>query len=121
MKTLVVYDAEGNIIFTQSNANSNYYTKTQEVDDNKIVIGIDLENDMFVTVDSFLPISERNKKITELTEKNKEYLLKHELEESKRANNDLNKEIRAEIDRLKSANAEIIEYVNILTGLTEDE
>nr|DAQ97561.1 MAG TPA: hypothetical protein [Caudoviricetes sp.] len=121
MKTLVVYDSMGNIIFTQSNANDRYYIETQDIGHDKIVIGIDLETKDIIAVDSFLSYSERVKRMTELSEKNKEYLLKNELEESKKTNDELNAEIKAEIQKLKNANTEIIEYINVVTGITGEE
>lgn len=118
MKALLVYDENGNTVFSQSNANSNYYIKTQEIDDDKVIIGIDLETNSIITIDTFVSMNDRNKKAIELAKRNVEYLSTHKLEQVRKENEELNKEIKEEIKRLKSANAEIIEYVNIVTGTT---
>lgn len=120
MKALLVYDENGNTIFSQSNASGNYYIKTQEIDNDKVIIGIDLETNSIITVDTFLSINDRNKKISELVKRNSDYLLTHKLEQLRKENEELNKDIKEELKRLKSANTEIIEYVNIVTGITAE-
>ena len=44
MKTLVVYDKQGNIIFTQTNATEQYNCIVEDVADGKEVVGVDVKN-----------------------------------------------------------------------------
>ena len=114
MKTLIVYNKNGEVIFTQTNAIEPYYMKVEEIEESKSIIGIDLETKQLTTVDIGLSNSEKQKLTKVLIEKNKQYLLTHKLQEIASENEELNIEIKAEIKKIKSANIEILEYVNAI-------
>ena len=48
--------------------------------------------------------------------KNEAYNNKVELEKVKAENKELNEEIKEELQKLKSANVEIVDYINIITN-----
>ena len=58
-KVLVVYDEEGNIIFTQSNANSNYRLLVADVNEGKDIESVDPINNKVIFRDA--PQSEIDK------------------------------------------------------------
>ena len=58
MKTLVVYDKKGNIIFTQTNATEQYYLIVEDVADNKEIIGVDTSTGKCILVDKLATTEE---------------------------------------------------------------
>ncbi|NFH70073.1 hypothetical protein FDC35_13445 [Clostridium botulinum] len=83
MKILTVYNESGKLIFTQTNATENYKCLVEDVDDNKEVIGIDLETNKFIITDKLATTEEKEHlkreleaKNLELENKNKELKLK---------------------------------------------
>ena len=116
MKTLVIYDTKGNIVFTQTNATDSYNLIVEDVADNKEVIGMDLSTGRLVTVKADLSDYKKQLKLNELEEKNRVYLLEHDLEKVQAENKELNEEIKEELQKLKSANVEIVDYINVITN-----
>ena len=111
MKTLVVYNNNGQLIFTQTNAIDSYNLIVEDVADNKEIIGVDLLTGKSVTVKTDLSDYKKQQKLDELEEKNRVYLLEHDLEKVQAENEELNGEIKESIRRLESANAEIGEIL----------
>ena len=58
MKTLVVYNKEGNIIFTQTNATDSYNLIVEDVADNKEIIGVDTSTGKCILVDKLATTEE---------------------------------------------------------------
>ena len=72
MKTLVVYDDTGNIIFTQTNAIADYACLVEDVADNKEVIGVDIETNKLILVDRLATTEEKEQLRLQLESKNNE-------------------------------------------------
>ena len=51
MKTLVVYNNKGQLVFTQTNATDSYDLIVEDVTDNKEVIGVDTSTGKCILVD----------------------------------------------------------------------
>lgn len=69
MKTLIVYDAKGNIAFALDNATSNYKLQVVDVPVGKEISGVDAVNNKVLLRDSTVDKSElekTNKKVDEL-------------------------------------------------------
>ena len=115
MKTLVIYDTKGNIVFTQTNATDFYNLIVEDVADNKEIIGMDLSTGKLVTVKADLSDYKKQQKLDELEEKNRVYLLEHDLEKVQAENKELNEEIKNSIKRLENSNFEIIDYIDSLS------
>lgn len=115
MKTLIVHDKDGNIVFTSSPANSTYNLFTQDIGAGRILIGVDLETKKAITVSEDIKESQKIKMITDLKKKNELYNAKVENEELKQTNEELNGEVKKEIGILKQSNLEILDYVNSLS------
>ncbi|MBY6931019.1 hypothetical protein [Clostridium botulinum] len=88
MKILTVYNESGKLIFTQTNATENYKCLVEDVDDNKEVIGIDLETNKFILADKLATTEEKEQLKRELEKKNKELEFKSKILENKE--NELN-------------------------------
>ena len=74
MNILAVYNEEGNLIFTQTNANDKYSCLVEEVADDKEVIGVDLETKTFILADRLATNQEKEDLKRELEIRNKELL-----------------------------------------------
>ena len=111
MKTLVVYNKQGQLIFTQTNATDSYNLIVESVAEDKEAIGIDLSTGKLVTVKADLSDYKKQQKLNELNEKNRVYLLEQNLAIAQAENEELNNEIKENIRRLESANAEIGEII----------
>lgn len=81
MKTLVVHDNTGTIIFTQTNATGNYNCLVEDITEDKAPISVDVENKKCVLDDSEKVKKEKQKlkeelekKQNEITNTNKELL-----------------------------------------------
>lgn len=72
MKTLVVYDTKGNIIFTQTNATEQYNCIVEDVADNKEIVGVDVSTKKCILVDKQATTEEKERLKVELEAKNKE-------------------------------------------------
>ncbi len=80
MKTLIVYDLKGNLVFTQTNVIEQYSCIVKDVADNKEIIGVDISTGKCITVDRQATTEEKEQLKRELNEKNKELEnTKHEL------------------------------------------
>ncbi|NFE94537.1 hypothetical protein [Clostridium botulinum] len=83
MKTLIVHNEKGQLIFSQTNATEQYNCLVEEVADNKEVIGVDLKTNKFILADRLATTEEKEQlkreleaKNLELENKNKELKLK---------------------------------------------
>ncbi len=70
MKTLVVYNNIGNIIFTQTNATGNYACLVEDIAEDKAPISVDVENKKCILGDSY-EIAEQKRKLKEELERKK--------------------------------------------------
>ena len=116
MKTLIVFDDKGQCVLTLSNVNDRYFCSIQDIKENQIVIAKDFESNKIVTVSENTSDYKKQQKINELVKKNEAYTNKIELEQVKKANEELNGDIKEELQKLKSSNIEIIDYINIITS-----
>lgn len=71
MKTLVVHDNTGQIVFTQTNAIDSYNLIVEDVSDNKEIIGVDVKNKKLILADKQATAEELRATEAELEEKNK--------------------------------------------------
>ena len=72
MKTLIVYDNKGNIVFTQTNSTEKYSCLVEDVADNKEVIGVDIETNKLILVDRLATTEEKEQLRLQLESKNNE-------------------------------------------------
>ena len=72
MKTLVVYDKQGQLVFTQTNATDSYNLIVEDVADNKEIVGVDVKNKKLILADKQATAEELRATEAELEEKNKE-------------------------------------------------
>ena len=116
MKTLIICDSKGECVLTLTNVNDKYNCSIADVAENQITVGKDLEANKIVTVPSDTSDYKKQQKKNELMKKNEAYSNKIELEQVKKANEELNGDIKEELQKLKSSNIEIIDYINIITS-----
>lgn len=83
MKTLIVYDTKGNIVFTQSNATSNYKLLVSDIPSGKEIAGVDAVNNKIILRDSTVDKSELEQTKEEVED------LKKQLKATQTALNDL--------------------------------
>lgn len=114
MKTLMVCNEVGKCVLTLTNVNNKYSCTITDVADNQIVIGKDLEANKIITVASDTSDYKKQQKTNELVTKNEAYNNKAELQQVKKANEELNGALKEDIERLKSANTEILDYINVV-------
>ncbi|NFG58195.1 hypothetical protein FC778_05515 [Clostridium botulinum] len=95
MKILAVHNSKGQLIFTQTNATENYKCLVEDVDDNKEVIGIDLETNKFILADRQATTEEKEQLKRELEAKNLELEKK-------------NKELEVKSNELNSTKQELL-------------
>lgn len=72
MKTLVVYDTKGNIVFTQTNVIENYQLLIEEIVDNEEIIGVDVSNNKCIKANRLATTEEKEALKAELESKNNE-------------------------------------------------
>ena len=111
MKTLIVHDKDGNIVFTSAPAESTYNLFTQDIGVGRILIGVDLETKKAITVSEDIKESQKIKMIADLKKKNELYNAKAENEELKQTNEELNGEIKQQLKTLQLSINEIYEDV----------
>lgn len=70
MKILVVYNNAGNIIFTQTNATSNYACLVDDISEDKAPLSVDVSTGKCILGDSF-EIAEQKRKLKEELENKK--------------------------------------------------
>ena len=116
MKILTIFDDKGQCVLTLTNVNDRYSYSIQDIQENQIVIAKDFESNKIVTVSENTSDYKKQQKINELVKKNEAYTNKVELEQVKKANEELNGDIKEELQKLKSSNIEIIDYINIITS-----
>lgn len=111
MKILTVYDSKtGDLIFTQKNATQEYACLVEDIEDNKEIIGVDIESKKCLTVDRQVTTDEKNQLKIELDRKNSELIEKDKLI----SNKDIELE-KVNSDLLKAQSAIVdITYDNLL-------
>ena len=72
MKTLVVYNNKGQLVFTQTNATDSYNIIVEDVADNKEVIGVDTSTGKCILVDRQATTEEKEQLKLQLESKNRE-------------------------------------------------
>lgn len=72
MKTLLVYDLKGKLVFTQTHALEKYNCVVEDVENDKEVIGVDISTGKCITVDRQATTEEKEQLKRELESKNKE-------------------------------------------------
>ncbi|MGN2339844.1 hypothetical protein ACTFIN_17265 [Clostridium cagae] len=70
MKILAVYDSKGQLIFTQINATDKYKCLVEDVEENKEIIGVDLETNRLILTDRLATTEEKEQLKRELEAKN---------------------------------------------------
>lgn len=112
MKTLIVHDKDGNIVFTSAPANATYNLFTQDIGVGRILIGVDLETKKAITVSEDIKESQKNKIIEDLKKKNELYNAKVENEELKQTNEELNGEVKQQLKTLQLSVNEMYEEID---------
>ena len=115
MKTLIVCNEKGECVLTRTDVNDKYSCSITDVDDNREIIGLDLETNKIITVSNDISDYKKQQKKNELMKKNEAYSNKVELEQVKKANEELNGEIKEKIKILQQSNIEILDYVSSLS------
>ena len=114
MKTLIVCNEKGECVLTLTDVNDKYNCSITDVAEYQIAIGKDLETNKIIKVSKDTSDYKKQKLIEELIEKNEAYSNKVELEQVKKANEELNGDIKEEIKKLRNSNFEIIDYIESL-------
>lgn len=110
MKTLVVYNSKGNIIFTQTNATDSYNLIVEDVADGKEVVGVDVKNNKLILADKQATTEQLRAKEAELESTKAE--LSNEKKESANRYKELefkNKELELQENKNLELQDEIIE------------
>lgn len=116
MKTLIVYNKDGNIVFTSSPASSTYKLIVEDVPDNKEIVGIN--NTGHVILKDRKATNEDNIKLQkELEDKNTQLSNKNEEIESK---NEQLKSKNKELEERELENEELIDKIIELTAQNLD-
>ena len=115
MKTLIICNEKGECVLTLTDVNDKYSSSITEVAENQVAIGNDLETNKIIKVSKDTSDYKKQKLIEELIKKNEAYSNKVELEQVKKANEELNGEIKEEIKILQQSNIEILDYVSSLS------
>ncbi|MBZ9691640.1 hypothetical protein [Clostridium sp. M14] len=105
MKILVVHNEKGQIIFTQTNATEQYSCLVEDVEDNKEVIGVDLETNKFILADKLATTEEKEQ-------------LKRELEANNLELEKKNKELEIKSQKLENKENENIKLTDTVIELT---
>ena len=114
MKALIVCNEKGECVLTLTDVNDKYNCSITDVAEYQIAIGKDLETNKIIKVSKDTSDYKKQKLIEELIKKNEAYSNKVELEQVKKANEELNEEIKEEIKKLRNSNFEIIDYIESL-------
>ena len=114
MKTLIVCNEKGECVLTLTDVNDKYNCSITDVAEYQIAIGKDLETNKIIKVSKDTSDYKKQKLIEELIKKNEAYSNKVELEQVKKANEELNGDIKEEIKKLRNSNFEIIDYIESL-------
>ncbi|NFI04816.1 hypothetical protein FC959_10460 [Clostridium botulinum] len=118
MKVLAVHNNKGNLIFLQTNANEGQYScLVEEVDDNKEVIGVDLETNKFILTDRQATTEEKEQLKRELESKNLELENKDkELEFKSKVLENKENELNSTKQELLSTQATVVDvtYSNLI-------
>ena len=112
MKTLIVCDSKGECVLTLTDVNDKYSCSITDVDDNREIIGLDLETNKIIKVSKDTSDYKKQKLIEELIEKNEAYSNKVELEQVKKANEELNGELKQQLKTLQLSINEMYEEID---------
>lgn len=74
MKTLIVHNKQGQLVFTQTNAIEEYSCIVEDIADNKEIVGVDISTGKCITVNREATTEEKEALKRELEAKNKELL-----------------------------------------------
>ncbi|MBE6070675.1 MAG: hypothetical protein E7208_01825 [Clostridium butyricum] len=107
MKTLVLYDSDGQIVFTQTNVTNNYDCLVEDISEDKSPVSVDISTGKCILGDSFEIAEKKRKEKEELERKKAEELEKLQSIEEELSNT------QKEILDIK-ANLVDIEYKNLL-------
>ena len=102
MKILIICNEKGECVLTLTDVNDKYSCSITDVDDNREIIGLDLETNKIVTVPSDTSDYKKQQKINELIKKNEAYSNKVELEQVKAENKELNGALKEKIEYLNN-------------------
>ena len=116
MKTLIICNEKGECVLTLTDVNDKYGCSITDVAENQVAIGKDLEANKIITVSKDISDYKKQQKKNELMKKNELYNAIEENKKLKKVNEELNEEIKEELQKLKSANVEIVDYINIITN-----
>lgn len=72
MKTLIVHNKQGQLVFTQTNAIEEYSCIVEDIADNKEIVGVDISTGKCITVNREATTEEKEQLKLQLDEKNKE-------------------------------------------------
>ena len=122
MKTLIIYDRNGEVLMSMGSDYCEYPCTliSQDIQDNYDIIGVDLSTGTALIVDSSISNTKRQQKYDELMKKNKDYLFKEEYKQLKAENKELNNELKEKVNRLEKSNVEIINYVTDMAETNEN-
>ena len=112
MKTLIVCNEKGECVLTLTDVNDKYSCSITDVAENQVVIGKDLETNKIIKVSKDTSDYKKQKLIEELIEKNEAYSNKVELEQVKKANEELNGEIKQQLKTLQLSINEMYEEID---------
>lgn len=103
MKTLVVYNTDGQLIFTQTNATDSYNLIVEDVADGKEVVGVDIKNKKLILADKQATAEQLRAKEAELES------TKAELDNKKKESADKDKELESQQNKNEQLTDRIIE------------
>lgn len=101
MKILAIHNETGQIIFTQTNATEQYNCLVEDVEENKEIVGVDLETKKFILVDRQATTEEKEQLKRELEIKN------IELEKKDRELEIKNQELEFKSNELENKESEL--------------
>ncbi|MGN2336779.1 hypothetical protein ACTFIN_01465 [Clostridium cagae] len=119
MKMLVVHNNKGQLIFTQTNATDKYKCLVEDVEENKEIIGVDLETNKFILADRQATTEEKEQLKRELEAKNLELEKKNkELEFKSKELENKDNELNSTKQELLSTQATVVDvtYNNLIKG-----
>lgn len=95
MKILIVYNKQGQIVFTQTNATEQYSCIVEDVAEDKEVVGVDVKNNKFILADKQATAEELIATKAELES------TKAELDNNKKESADKDKELESKNKKLE--------------------
>ena len=112
MKTLIICNEKGECVLTLTDVNDKYSCSITDVAENQVAIGKDLEANKIITVSKDTSDYKKQQKKNELMKKNEAYSNKVELEQVKKANEELNGEVKQQLKTLQLSVNEMYEEID---------